>query len=92
VWKELHLYCREPPEDSDDEDDDDEEDDFPSECCEEQRPRPQDKTLVVRASGDFITVHDYVSAVHPWLTRKYDDLSGALAVLKDEPRLSLPAE
>ncbi|OIW23391.1 hypothetical protein CONLIGDRAFT_126421 [Coniochaeta ligniaria NRRL 30616] len=94
-WRDAHRGHTTPParsengdrEDNDDDDDDDW--DFPSECCGEQRPHPQDMSLVVKASGEFITVHDYVSAVHPWLMRKYDDLMGALTI--DEP-LSLPAE
>lgn len=45
---------------------------------------------MVKASRKFVTVHDFVSAVHPWLMRKYDDLVAALSVLNGEP-LSLPA-
>lgn len=86
-WRELHLDCADPPSDDEGEDED-----FPSECCGEQRPHPQDMTLVVKASKEFVTIHDYVSAVHPWLMRIYDDLLGALAVLDDaQTRLSLPA-
>ncbi|KAL2283091.1 hypothetical protein FJTKL_10196 [Diaporthe vaccinii] len=39
-------------------------------CCGEDRPlRKRGQKLVVTpaASGYFVTVHDYVSAVHPWL-------------------------
>ncbi|KAK2012466.1 hypothetical protein LZ32DRAFT_305040 [Colletotrichum eremochloae] len=32
-----------------------------------RRPRAQDVQLEVKASGPFLTVHEYVSAVHPWL-------------------------
>lgn len=36
--------------------------------CEESRPRGKKVKVVVRhASGDFVTVHDYLSTVHPWL-------------------------
>ena len=45
---------------------------------------------MVQASRKFVTVHDFVSAVHPWLMRKHDDLVAALSVLISEP-LSLPA-
>jgi hypothetical protein len=91
-WRELHLGCTDPPSDDEGEDEDGENYDFPSGCCEEQRPHPQDMTLVVKASKEFVTIYDYVSAVHPWLMRKYDDLLGALAVLDDgQTRLSLPA-
>jgi hypothetical protein len=87
-WRDIHRGHTTPPDDGDGEDDDDW--DFPSECCGEQRPSPQAMKLVVKASEQFVTVHDYVSAVHPWLIRKYDDLLRALAVIGDEP-LSLRA-
>jgi hypothetical protein len=92
-WRELHLRCTDPPESSDGEDDDD---DLPSRMLRRAAPKAAahdvgHTTLAVKASGGFITVHDYVSAVHPWLLRKYDELLEALAVLDDEPRISLPA-
>lgn len=35
-------------------------------CCEEARPRGKGIRIVVwPTSGDFITVHDYLSTVHP---------------------------
>lgn len=45
---------------------------------------------MAKALGQYIIVHDYASAVHPWLIRKYDNLLRGLAVLDNEPRLSLP--
>lgn len=30
------------------------------------RPRAKDVQLEVTAGGAFVTIHDYVSAVHPW--------------------------
>ncbi|KAK1563974.1 uncharacterized protein LY79DRAFT_645124 [Colletotrichum navitas] len=32
-----------------------------------QQPRAKDVQLEVTTSGEFLTIHDYVSAVHPWL-------------------------
>ncbi|KAB5583028.1 hypothetical protein GE09DRAFT_288074 [Coniochaeta sp. 2T2.1] len=89
LWRERHIGCADPP--LDDEEGGKENYDFPSRCCGEQRPHPQDMTLTIRASGEYVTVHDYVSAVHPWLLRKHEDLLGALGALNDEPRLALPA-
>ncbi|OIW29558.1 hypothetical protein CONLIGDRAFT_680401 [Coniochaeta ligniaria NRRL 30616] len=83
-WSELHYRHTDPP---DGDDDDEDEDDWPSECCGDHA----DTKLVVKATGEYVTVHDYVSAVHPWLLRKHDELLEALAVLDDEPRISLPA-
>jgi hypothetical protein len=90
-WRELHLGCTDPPEGDDNEEDGDDNYDVPSRCCGEQRPNPQDMTLVVKALGEFVTVHDYVSAVHPWLIHRRDDLLGALAVPEYKRRLYLPA-
>ena len=37
-------------------------------CCGEARPRGKSIRIAVRpASGDFITVHDYLSTAHQWL-------------------------
>lgn len=37
-------------------------------CCEGPRPRGKKAQIVVRpASGDFVTIHCYISTVHPWL-------------------------
>ncbi|KAF6792054.1 hypothetical protein CSOJ01_14220 [Colletotrichum sojae] len=32
-----------------------------------RRPRAKDFQLELTASGEFLTIHEYVSAVHPWL-------------------------
>jgi len=48
----------------------DEEDDGPQSAlrsCYEDMPRDEKATLVVKATEAFVTVHDYVSVVHPWL-------------------------
>lgn len=92
-WVELHRGHSTPPDHSGDDDDDyDDYDDFPLECCGMQRPRPQNLSLVVRATGDFLTVHDYVSAVHPWLLQKRDNILGALGVFDDQPLSLLPGK
>ncbi|CAK7205727.1 hypothetical protein SEUCBS139899_008506 [Sporothrix eucalyptigena] len=37
-------------------------------CCDTERPRNKDATIVVQAAnGEFVTVRDYVTTVHPWL-------------------------
>lgn len=38
-----------------------------SRCRGTDRPRGKNPTLPVEAPGQILTVHDYVSAVHPWL-------------------------
>ncbi|KAH8812143.1 hypothetical protein F5884DRAFT_784533 [Xylogone sp. PMI_703] len=61
-------------------------------CCGTKRPRGKAARLVVKptASGNgFLTIHDYVSAVHPWLMSLREDLLAAMAVWDDEP---LPSE
>lgn len=51
------------------------------ECCGTQRPRSKDATLQVKAVGAFLTVHDYVSQVHPWLMDMRERLLEALGWL-----------
>ena len=58
-------------------------------CCGTQRPRGKAVTVVVRSSGEFVTIHDYLRTVHPWLLGLREDLLGAMAVFDDEP---LPTE
>ncbi|KAG7289433.1 hypothetical protein NEMBOFW57_005804 [Staphylotrichum longicolle] len=36
------------------------------------------------AGGGFVTVHDYVTAVHPWLMRLRSDILGALGTLNGD--------
>lgn len=53
-------------------------------CCQESRPSKVYEDLVVKAGSStttgFVTIHDYVTAVHPWLMGLRDDLRGALSV------------
>jgi hypothetical protein len=56
-------------------------------CRDEARPRGRVAKLVVKpaaAGTGFVTVHDYVSAVHPWLMNIRADILNAMAVL-DQP-------
>lgn len=56
-------------------------------CCDEERPRGKALKLVVKpaAGGSgFVTVHDYVSAVHPWLMSMREDILKAMGV-QDQP-------
>ncbi|KAH6714440.1 hypothetical protein BKA61DRAFT_605278 [Leptodontidium sp. MPI-SDFR-AT-0119] len=44
-------------------------------CCGEPRPRNKKVRIVVRpASGTFVTVHDYLSTLHPWLMGMKEDI------------------
>lgn len=48
-------------------------------CCGEQRPEPP-QPLVITATKKYVTVHDYVSAVHAWLMEHFDDISSAVNI------------
>lgn len=48
------------------------------ECCGQKRPWARDTQLHVAARGEFLTVHEYVSAVHPWLMAMRDTLLDVL--------------
>ncbi|KAL0932539.1 uncharacterized protein CTRU02_211502 [Colletotrichum truncatum] len=50
-----------------------------------RRPRAQDAQLKVTASGAFLTVQEYVSAVHPWLMGMRERLLDALGNIYDRP-------
>ncbi|EQB51194.1 hypothetical protein CGLO_09290 [Colletotrichum gloeosporioides Cg-14] len=39
-----------------------------------RRPRAKYVQLEVKAGGDFVTIHDYVSAVHPWIMATQETL------------------
>ncbi|KAG4428861.1 hypothetical protein IFR05_015653 [Cadophora sp. M221] len=63
------------------------------ECCETQRPLGKDVRLLVKASssehgGGFITVHDFVATVHPWLMSLHSAIREAHALkafMGDDP-------
>lgn len=49
--------------------------------CGEERPVDKNATITVTpATGDFVTVHDYVSTVQPWLMQLRGDIEKALVV------------
>lgn len=53
-------------------------------CCDEIRPHGKDVKLVVKPAtrGEgFVTVHDYVSALHPWLMNMREDIVKAKGAL-----------
>ncbi len=58
-------------------------------CCGTDRPLNKAVTLEVRAKGEFLTVHEFVSAVHPWLMGLREDILAAAGVLERKP---LPAD
>ncbi|KAF6803448.1 hypothetical protein CMUS01_15084 [Colletotrichum musicola] len=72
------------------EDDDENNDESPQllHCCEMDRPRGKNAKLTITPSkawdggdGGFVTVHNYVSALHHWLVRLRGDLLGAMGTM-----------
>ena len=59
-------------------------------CCGQERPWAYDTCLHVAAEGEFLTVHEYVSAVHPWLMAMRDTILDALGGL--DSRANWPPE
>ncbi|KAK5659441.1 hypothetical protein OQA88_642 [Cercophora sp. LCS_1] len=55
------------------------------ECCGQKRPWSQDTQLKVVAAGAFVTIHEYVSAVHPWLMGMRDTLLDVLGKMDGKP-------
>lgn len=50
-------------------------------ACGEERPINKNPTItVIPISGDFVTVHDYVSTIQPWLLQWRGDIVKALTV------------
>jgi hypothetical protein len=49
-------------------------------CCGEERPRGKAVSVMVEAAAShgFVTVHDYVSTVHPWLMSMREDILAAI--------------
>jgi hypothetical protein len=65
-----------------DEEEDEKDDVHLLQCCGELRPRKKNVCVVVQAAADgegFITVHDYLSVVHPWLMTLRNDILGAMS-------------
>lgn len=43
-------------------------------CCASKRPWERGTELLVKATSAFVTVHDSVSVVHPYLMARRDDI------------------
>ena len=59
-----------------------------TECCGQMAPRNKGVSLKVLPAEDgegFVTLHDYLSAVHPWLMSLRGDIIGALTTTFDNP-------
>jgi hypothetical protein len=57
-------------------------------CCGELRPRDKKASLTVTPASDgqgFVTLHDYLSAVHPWLMSLRTELIAGLGTMYDTP-------
>lgn len=52
-------------------------------CSAVDRPRKKAASLGIRASGEFVTIHDLVSTVHPWLMGLRDKMLQAEPDLLD---------
>ncbi|KAE9362847.1 hypothetical protein N431DRAFT_551065 [Stipitochalara longipes BDJ] len=53
-------------------------------CCGTDRPRGKAAKLVIKPDASertFVTIHDYVSAVHPWLMERREDILGAIGLV-----------
>lgn len=58
-------------------------DDGPGEllkCCGEERPQAPAPLVVTANEKAYVTIHDYVSAVHPWLMEHINAISAAVNV------------
>jgi hypothetical protein len=89
-WLEQHRFCHDPEENGEnpdeflfgdlpdyDSDSDEEEEPHLLRCCGADRPRKKGETLLVKAAGAFLTIHDYLSVVHSWLLGRREDIFGA---------------
>ncbi|TQS32143.1 hypothetical protein Golomagni_07550 [Golovinomyces magnicellulatus] len=59
-------------------------------CCGEDRPIKKNglSVRVTPTSGDFVTIRDYVAAVHPWMMSLREDIIGANIVAADGCNMS----
>lgn len=44
------------------------------EFCGDKRPRAAPELVVKASDKPYVTIHDYVSAVHPWLLGLHNDI------------------
>src|SRR4051812_10569442 len=58
--------------------------------CYRGMPRDAKASLTVNATGEFITVHDYIFAVHPWLMGLREKILQASGDLLDA--VALPSD
>lgn len=57
-------------------------------CCGQLRPRHLNASLTLEPAVDgegFVTLHDYLSAVHPWLMGLRKELIAAVSLMYDTP-------
>lgn len=52
------------------------------------RPRGKKTQVVAKATGDFVTIHDFLSVVHPYLMARRDEI--LVAMDEDPGRLRGP--
>lgn len=62
-------------------------------CCGEERPWDMEEIkLKLHASSEFLTIHDFVSQVHPWLMGMRDELVYAATYVHGENGFPLPPD
>lgn len=62
-------------------------------CCGEQRPQGKGVSMLVEAApGAYVTVHDYLSTVHPWLMDLRGEILAAAPMSMLETEEPLPEE
>ncbi|KFY06594.1 hypothetical protein V492_07934 [Pseudogymnoascus sp. VKM F-4246] len=57
-------------------------------CCNTERPRHKDGRVLVMPSASgkgFVTMHDYVTTVHPWLMSNRRDILDAMNCFEQMP-------
>jgi hypothetical protein len=64
-------------------------------CCEINQPHRKAAKLVIKpdtsSRRDFVTIHNSVSAVHPWLIERREDILGAKGLVENDKE-PLPSE
>lgn len=96
-WAENHEDCSEGYDSEnqqwigeDDNEDEDDEDESPRKlmrCCDQDRPQAPPPLEIHPTSGDFITVHDYITQTHAWVESLQTDI---LKALKENAGISPP--